>query len=651
MSNSVVGALRVNLGLDSAQFQTGLKQAASGLERFASVAKVGIAAAAAAVAASVAGIGYAVKKTLDEADKMGKAAQSIGVPVDELSRLKHAADLSGVSFEGLQKGMQRLGKSISEGITNPTGEAGKTFSALGVNLRNTDGSIKNSSQVMSDLAAKFADMPDGAQKTAVAMQLLGRAGADMIPLLNSGRDGLQSLKDEADQLGIVIDSRTARAAESFNDNLSRLGKMVEGVWTQLTAALAPALASIVQYFTDAAKESNGFGDTIKMVGTWAVEAAMMLMDGWHGVKLVFLTVTTTVENFRTSAIEAISAVQVSLRSFVRNMASAVNTARSAMNLIPGNNVPLIDLSSMDAGIEVYKKWGEEAAAAAAAANRKWQDAFNAPLPSEKVKDGIRQFSEAAGAPVKKLSEELDLAGNRGAGGVSKINTELQKLQAEGQRVFDATRTPIEAYNLEIERLSRLLQAGAIDQDTFNRAVDRAAEKLDKGASSASGIASSLSGEFSSAFTGLVDGTKKAEDAVDNLLKSMLRMATNRVFSSIFGMLFGGGPAATAGGSLLGGLFGGIGKNAQGTDNWRGGMTWVGERGPELVNLPRGSQVIPNHEIGAGGSNVVYAPTIDARGADPAQIAALRAEMRMQAANMGKVIDGRLRSSELRRVRA
>ena len=36
-------------------------------------------------------------------------------------------------------------------------------------------------------------------------------------------------------------------------------------------------------------------------------------------------------------------------------------------------------------------------------------------------------------------------------------------------------------------------------------------------------------------------------------------------------------------------------NAAGTDTWRGGLTWVGENGPELINLPKGSQVLTNQE--------------------------------------------------------
>jgi hypothetical protein len=90
-----------------------------------------------------------------------------------------------------------------------------------------------------------------------------------------------------------------------------------------------------------------------------------------------------------------------------------------------------------------------------------------------------------------------------------------------------------------------------------------------------------------------------------------------------------GPIASALGGLP--IFNvGVGNNADGTDNWRGGPTWVGENGPEVLNLPKGSQIIPNNIASRGGSSaapqIVYAPTIDARGADAAAVARLAQAM-------------------------
>lgn len=82
-------------------------------------------------------------------------------------------------------------------------------------------------------------------------------------------------------------------------------------------------------------------------------------------------------------------------------------------------------------------------------------------------------------------------------------------------------------------------------------------------------------------------------------------------------------------------------NAQGTDNWRGGLSWVGERGPELVNLPRGAQVIPNnklHHLGGGGMQFTYAPKIDARGASVAAVQELDQRMRADAAQFNSKVE-------------
>jgi hypothetical protein len=88
--------------------------------------------------------------------------------------------------------------------------------------------------------------------------------------------------------------------------------------------------------------------------------------------------------------------------------------------------------------------------------------------------------------------------------------------------------------------------------------------------------------------------KLASMAADNLWKSAFGGSTGGLFGGLFG---GGGSAATMSGT--GGMS--FPMFAHGTDSAPGGVALVGERGPELVNLPRGSQVIPNDKIGGGGA--------------------------------------------------
>jgi hypothetical protein len=92
-----------------------------------------------------------------------------------------------------------------------------------------------------------------------------------------------------------------------------------------------------------------------------------------------------------------------------------------------------------------------------------------------------------------------------------------------------------------------------------------------------------------------------------------------LFRALSGVI-GGASEAPSLSSLLG-----LGKNAGGTDNWRGGPTWVGESGPEIVNLPKGSQVIPN-SVATGGGVVMQGAqiSIHAPGADAAGLARVEA---------------------------
>lgn len=262
MPQSVIGNLRAVLGINTGQFTSGLKQADGALGGFAKKIGVSLAGAAAAATAAATAVAFAVKGQLNAADELGKTAQKVGVSVEALSRLKYAAELSDISLEGLAGGLKKLGVNMNAVASGGAGPAAAAFQTLGISATTANGQLKSSDVVLSEVADKFAGMRDGAQKTALAVALFGKSGSDLIPLLNAGASGLAAMGDEAAQLGLVIDTQTAKSAEEFNDNLTRLGKVSEGITTQLAAALAPALASISAALVNTAKNT----EAMKAVG-------------------------------------------------------------------------------------------------------------------------------------------------------------------------------------------------------------------------------------------------------------------------------------------------------------------------------------------------------------------------------------------------
>lgn len=243
---ALIGALRVDLGLNTAAFHDGLKRSTGGIVAFAAGAKKLLAPVAIAGAAAATGIGLAVKGTIDAADDMSKAAAKFGIPIETLSRLAYAGDLSGVSLDTLGTSVSKLSRQMADAAAGSK-SAIDAFANVGVEFANADGGLRDADAVLQDLADRFAAMPDGAAKTAAAMELMGRGGAAMIPMLNGGSEALRKMMAEASTFGQVFDAEMGGQAEQFNDNISRLQGSFGKLAADLTKQLLPHLAAFSEW--------------------------------------------------------------------------------------------------------------------------------------------------------------------------------------------------------------------------------------------------------------------------------------------------------------------------------------------------------------------------------------------------------------------
>lgn len=289
--DSVIGALRVVLGADTAALDKGLKDSGGRLQAFADVAKASMALAAASVAAAALAIGASIKTAIDNADKVNKLSQSTGTTTEEFSKLSYAAQLADVSQESLGKSLGKLSKAMTAAAADGASPAGQAFAQMGVSVRDTDGNLKSSSAVISEVAGKFEGYRDGAAKTALAIALFGKAGADMIPLLNQGKQGIADAAEEAEKFGLVLDNKTTMAAEAFNDNLKRMDLIKQGLAATMAAKLLPSLETLSQTLLDSRQESTLWGT----VAGWLADQVAKLVT--VGVTLI----TTWQEIFRTAS--------------------------------------------------------------------------------------------------------------------------------------------------------------------------------------------------------------------------------------------------------------------------------------------------------------------------------------------------------------
>jgi hypothetical protein len=263
-----VSGIEVNITGNSSGLDRALGKAESSLSRFAKGAAAGIAGALSAgvfVAASKAAINYA--------DSIDEMAEKVGIAAEELSALTYAAKVNGVSTEQLQTGLTMLIRSMGEGA--------EKFDALGVSIYDSNGQLRSANDVLVDVADKFASMPEGVGKSQWALELFGRSGLNLIPILNLGAQGLADATEQARLFGLVVSGETAKSAANFNDNLVRLQQYVLGATTSFATGMLPALEGITSALINSASSTDSFksaGETAGRILEGMARAVIVVKD-------------------------------------------------------------------------------------------------------------------------------------------------------------------------------------------------------------------------------------------------------------------------------------------------------------------------------------------------------------------------------------
>jgi lambda family phage tail tape measure protein len=197
---------------------------------------------AVAAAGAVVGTALAVmaKMSINRMDEMGDMAQSLGVTVDQISRLGKVAEVEGFRLDEFGGIMSKLVKTLADARSGAEG-AGNVFKALGIDPT----AIKDSEDALLQISDRFASYEDGLEKTALAQELFGKSGAKFIAFLNQGADGIKVVADELSVFGNVT---TEAALESgrFNDSLSKLNIIGKSFVDRIVTEILPGLNSFLE---------------------------------------------------------------------------------------------------------------------------------------------------------------------------------------------------------------------------------------------------------------------------------------------------------------------------------------------------------------------------------------------------------------------
>jgi len=461
-----VANLSFGLTARLSNFLSGMDQARSSVGGFIATARTGFATLATGfvgqqIVGSVINIAGAVEQT-------AKQAQKLGLTVPEFQALSFAAEQSEVTTEALAIGMRRMARVAFDAVSGMR-EARATFADVGVSITDTQGRTKTQTQLLRDLAERFKAMPPGVRETALAVKFFGRSGTDLLPLLNEGAAGIAKLEARFTSLGISLSDNAGRAADEFGDRMAELQLVTRGLLTKAVLPLLTPLSEMVKGLAEGAAQS----DAVRLAFDGITQALKAMVIGVVAIKNSF---------------EIVGDI---LRSPIEGL-MAIFQGKGFGDIANAFLDPLRDIKSdvADVGTAFDKLWGQAAGGGTTAGGGML-------AANDVLAEGISESASMAGAQIDELIKGLELEAltfgkartqvelyklslkgatgsqlEQAAAALQNISAmEMQKKQLEeGKRLFEQTRTPVEAFTAELIKLKALRLSGVIDPTTFERAV-------------------------------------------------------------------------------------------------------------------------------------------------------------------------------------
>lgn len=625
MANKL-GSLVVSLGLDAAEFTKGMTkseyEAAKSMSRikgeFDSVMKyvAGLSLGAAFV--------KSVQSTADYADEMGKLAQKAGITTEEVSKLAYASRQADVDNEQLAKGLRALGEDALSG--------GKKLAALGISVTDASGKTKSSSALFREVADVIAGMEDPQRKAAAAAELLGeKVGPALVPLLNQGAAGLKDMADEAERFGRVVTDDAAKAAEQFNDNLTKLQERGAGFAAVIGNEVIPWVNRLIDEFGAGARAAGGFWSALGAL--WNIPTFEKPAEG--------------AKKYR-EELDKLQKAKASSSDFasplVMNQYDA-QIAKAKTRLAYFNNLQQMQMTY--AGDDQSKAEAVRlgiAPAARPASSGKAKPGKKSGGLSDRDRDYQRMLDDYAKAEddnrvrviLKRMKEEEDaqkeLISIRRQGAIEEFDA-LSKRNEEYQKWVQSLVDDTPTQKLEQQREAMIALAAEYERGRFGAAgsADAIAKysevvgtylgTLRDGVKEINATANQAGDIFGSWLERAIADGAKLSDVVNGLIRDLALLAIRKSviepaaagFSTWVGALMG---STTA--SFDGGGYTGSGARSGGVDG-KGGFPAILHPNETVIDHTKGQ--------GMGGVTVVQNMTIDARGADAGVEARIQAAMR------------------------
>jgi hypothetical protein len=277
------GAAYVELGTKNSPLVKGLKDAERKLKAFgSSIASIGTKFAAIG-AAGVTTLFLASKRFANLGSELNDMSERTGVSAESLQELGYAAQQNGADMETLEAAIRKMSKTVVEASQGSTG-ASEALAQLGLTARDLANlTVEAQFKLIADRLSKVRN---DTLRAALALDVFGKSGTKLLPMIKGGIIGLREYAKEARNLGIVLSNEDIQAADAFGDKLDIVRKVLDVAIAKIGAALVPILTDAANWFFRVGKTAAMLIEKNRgLIETGLKVAAAMLATG---VALTFL---------------------------------------------------------------------------------------------------------------------------------------------------------------------------------------------------------------------------------------------------------------------------------------------------------------------------------------------------------------------------
>jgi hypothetical protein len=555
----------------------------------------GLKLAAGVAVAGITALAASLQVTINGLDELSKSAQKVGITTEELSKLAYAGELADVSLETLVGSLGKLTKAQAAALDTSSKQA-RVFEALGIAVKDAEGNLRSSSDVLGDFAEKFQQLGGSPEAIAAGFQIFGKSFQELIPLLKDGREGIEGAADELERFGGVISTDAGKAAEEFNDNLSRLKVQFQAIFAQVAQQLLPTLVQLSKDLSETAKNGNLAANAVTLI-TAAVDLGVGALKLYQAaVDNISIAIEQAVKSYEgwvevTKNVASLGFADGGVVEGFQKITEAADEAAAARTRLASiRNTPAIEAAQ---GID-FSQGAPLSPDEMAAQNKRLQAALGGVTKAKKEKtEATKKETEADKAFRENILEVNELIDEIARDTQSDLFQNRQRRQEDFEALIGdiQTQNDLLGQTVEMQDLINTARQYGIDlASEEGRVLTETLATYHENRKAIEDQISAMDGlrEASLAFLNDVKEGKgvwdSLTDAVNNFADTLFNLAASNVIEQLFGQT-----GSTSGGSsgnwisaLAGAFFGG--GRANGGPVEANGLYRVNERGPELLTV-------------------------------------------------------------------